>query len=325
MRIIQLIALLTILTSTPVLSTEFSIFELIQKNYIEALGTRLKDTDQLELQNEKGETPVFFASRLDRIDALILLLDAGADANTVNYKGYSALTQAISSKHEAVVRELIRAGADIYSVDSFSISPIQRMTDPTCHGTYVHWGKETEQLLNKTTNNTLDDFTWPETIKHSCPMIRMSQKNISDGKWVSWRHGYQSMPSGSAMEDGQLVLECEVDIKNKSAGLRIKNHIFDSCEYSESSWSCSDTSGIINDFSVPEMFAEVVGESDFQIKSIKSYSYQAYNGLNQQPNGDVILSARFKDLPLQVAHLKLSSGFTIDSCKIFRGAWHCKK
>mmetsp|Transcript_73113 Transcript_73113/g.219543 ORF Transcript_73113/g.219543 Transcript_73113/m.219543 type:complete len:179 (-) Transcript_73113:60-596(-) len=63
------------------------------------------------------ETPLFIAAQQGHTDTLQLLLDLGADKDTKNEEGASALYAALMSGHEAAARLLIRTGINLEERD----------------------------------------------------------------------------------------------------------------------------------------------------------------------------------------------------------------
>jgi ankyrin repeat protein len=77
------------------------------------VDTLLKAGAKLTSTHPDGETPLMAASRSGRIDAVRLLLEAGADVNARDtYQRQTALMWAAAEGHTAVVQALLAAGAD---------------------------------------------------------------------------------------------------------------------------------------------------------------------------------------------------------------------
>lgn len=82
---------------------------------------RAGDTEQLaqyldygvpvDLANQNGDTFVMLAAYQGHADTVAMLAARGADVNKLNDRGQSPLAGAIFKKEEAVIEELIRAGA----------------------------------------------------------------------------------------------------------------------------------------------------------------------------------------------------------------------
>eukprot|EP01133_Synstelium_polycarpum_P006179 gene6179-7157_t len=70
------------------------------------------DAGVLEARNAKGQSPLFIACSMGNSPATTHLLEAGADPNTSDSFGTSALLEALSFNHNEVARLLLRCGAD---------------------------------------------------------------------------------------------------------------------------------------------------------------------------------------------------------------------
>src|SRR5207247_7918874 len=76
-------------------------------------GALLKADADVAVTHPDGETPLMAASRTGRVDAVRLLLDAGANVNAADtYQQETALMSAATEGHVDVVKALLGAGAD---------------------------------------------------------------------------------------------------------------------------------------------------------------------------------------------------------------------
>ena len=67
----------------------------------------------MNVADQRGYTPLILASMCNNVSVVRLLLDAGADKDTVcQMYGYSALHFAAANNHVEVARLLVKAGAD---------------------------------------------------------------------------------------------------------------------------------------------------------------------------------------------------------------------
>ena len=69
--------------------------------------------DNIELRPMNGLTPLMWASKVGNLEAVRVLLDAGANPNATDVAGWSPLFFAVRSQHLRVVRELIDRGASL--------------------------------------------------------------------------------------------------------------------------------------------------------------------------------------------------------------------
>lgn len=78
----------------------------------------LADGAEIDSCDRYGQTALMLAARHGRADAVRLLIDEGADLDVTAKYSLSALMLAIVDGHEAVARRLIDAGADLSIVGS---------------------------------------------------------------------------------------------------------------------------------------------------------------------------------------------------------------
>jgi serine/threonine-protein phosphatase 6 regulatory ankyrin repeat subunit B len=110
-----------------------NLFQAIRKNNLETLQKLLQDSPDLEQQEPGGaETPLTLAVSLTRVEALKLLLEAGADPSYVLPDLGMKLTilQAAASKPEPeLVRALIDAGADLNATNVMGSTALNEALD----------------------------------------------------------------------------------------------------------------------------------------------------------------------------------------------------
>lgn len=87
-----------------------------------------------DFEDERGRTPIFWASHEGLTGVLRMLLQAGASkVHTSDGHGVSALNHATRQNHVEVVRELLAARADPHQADSFGGTAMKeagKMTHP---------------------------------------------------------------------------------------------------------------------------------------------------------------------------------------------------
>lgn len=98
----------------------------------------LEDTPQSHLNH--SALPIFCAAASDSAQCVQLLLNAGADPNTRNIDGDTALRQATSA---AVSIALLQAGADATATDSNSKDTLDELLDTVAFDPIVHHDYET--------------------------------------------------------------------------------------------------------------------------------------------------------------------------------------
>ncbi len=88
--------------------------ELIRAGAIETMRSQLTEQPQLANQpDDRGFTPLIFATYLDNMIAAKLLLDHGADINAKVASGNTALMGVTFKGNEMLVKFLIERGADV--------------------------------------------------------------------------------------------------------------------------------------------------------------------------------------------------------------------
>ena len=81
------------------------------------LNELLRQTTQIDVRDEFGETPLFIAVRYDNNHAASLLISRGANVNARNNDGTTPLMMAVLSQNLPLIRDLIKAGADVNASD----------------------------------------------------------------------------------------------------------------------------------------------------------------------------------------------------------------
>ena len=68
-------------------------------------------------------TPILYASKNGNLKLLIILIDLGADINSINDKGYTPLHYAVENNDERMVKHLLIRGANKFISDIKNINP----------------------------------------------------------------------------------------------------------------------------------------------------------------------------------------------------------
>jgi hypothetical protein len=91
----------------------------------------------------KKASPLIWASEMGNLDAIVKLLDAGANPNHRETDNWTALHWAAANGHHAVAHALMQAGADREWKDSNGLSPVdwaKRMGYPELASAIEHFG-----------------------------------------------------------------------------------------------------------------------------------------------------------------------------------------
>jgi ankyrin repeat protein len=157
---------------------------------IETYEYLLKMTDNIDYQTNKGRTALMVAVKVDRIDILKLLINAGANLNLQDYCGRTALMFATDNADEQYVQILLNAGADPCLQDTtgstalilavwnqFSVNTIQMLLNA---GANVN---ATEYLYGKMPLMHIDEYcnqeNFDETVASLIKMFIMAGVNIN--------------------------------------------------------------------------------------------------------------------------------------------------
>ena len=73
--------------------------------------------------NKEGMTPILYASKNGNLKLLFILIDLGADINSINDKGYTPLHYAVENNDERMVKHLLIRGANKFVNDRDNINP----------------------------------------------------------------------------------------------------------------------------------------------------------------------------------------------------------
>ncbi|MDH4457977.1 MAG: ankyrin repeat domain-containing protein [Nevskia sp.] len=118
----------------------------VSQNSVEAVSEVLRRGAKLDIVDKAGWSPLHFATYFsDQTAVMKLLLDAGANVNAQNDRGITALYFAAATGHEAQVKLLLARGADfkIASKTGWTplriakvkgIEPIAKLLDPEGKG-----------------------------------------------------------------------------------------------------------------------------------------------------------------------------------------------
>ncbi|KAI1852914.1 hypothetical protein JX265_012942 [Neoarthrinium moseri] len=93
------------------------------------LRNMIEDTvsgDILESEDSDYCTPLIYAARYGHIEIVQVLLDKGANLNSKNLWGSTALSEAVGKRNEAVVKILLEEGADVNIQDVLGETPLSK-------------------------------------------------------------------------------------------------------------------------------------------------------------------------------------------------------
>jgi ankyrin repeat protein len=91
---------------------------------IDIVRLLLQHNADIELPNEEGETPLYWAAAIGELDISQLLLESGADVHSRNKNGWTPLRVASHNGCLDLVRLLINSGADVDSHDNDGWVPL---------------------------------------------------------------------------------------------------------------------------------------------------------------------------------------------------------
>ncbi len=133
---------------------EMTIWQAIEQNDIEAVQAMLGDID-VNMQDEKGRTPLMYATYQNQVEIAEILIDAGADVNKQDDMLNSPFLYAGAEGYKDIVRMTIEAGADPTITNRYGGVAVIPAAE---HG-YVD---VIELLLNETTIdvNHINDLGW---------------------------------------------------------------------------------------------------------------------------------------------------------------------
>ena len=106
---------------------------------MQTLSELLQQTNQIDVRDDFGETPLFTAVRYENNEAASLLISHGANLNVRNNDGTTPLMMAVLSQNLPLISALINAGADVNASDPDGDTVIM-------HGA-VFAGKQTCRIL----------------------------------------------------------------------------------------------------------------------------------------------------------------------------------
>lgn len=82
--------------------------KLCRKGSPQDIAAALKDGANPDARDKRQETPLMYAAAYNTLEAVKVLLDAGADVNAVNDKGDTLLLVALRNNHKPEVIEALR-------------------------------------------------------------------------------------------------------------------------------------------------------------------------------------------------------------------------
>lgn len=105
------ISLLTLIAHSGFAATA-PVADAVQNRDIATVRVLLRQHASVNAAQPDGTTALHWAAHWNDAESVSLLLQAGADAKVVNHYGASPLSEAVVSGSEAIVEQLLRAGAD---------------------------------------------------------------------------------------------------------------------------------------------------------------------------------------------------------------------
>jgi len=90
----------------------------MERNDVEAVKAFIKKGANVNVANEKGDTPLHWAITTGRSDLIELLIEKGANLNARNMKGLTPLHGAVYMNQKDNAHVLIMFGADVHAKDS---------------------------------------------------------------------------------------------------------------------------------------------------------------------------------------------------------------
>ena len=73
--------------------------------------------------NKSGMTPILYASKNGNLKLLLILIDLGADINSINDLGYTPLHFAVENNDERMIKHLLIRGANKFISDRYNMTP----------------------------------------------------------------------------------------------------------------------------------------------------------------------------------------------------------
>lgn len=91
---------------------KITVFKIIASNDVNALKQWIAERNNVEVRNEKGETPLIAATYANQAELAKLLIDAGADVNAQDKMLNSSFLYAGASGYLEILKLALKAGAD---------------------------------------------------------------------------------------------------------------------------------------------------------------------------------------------------------------------
>ncbi|WP_342255471.1 ankyrin repeat domain-containing protein [Spiroplasma endosymbiont of Poecilobothrus nobilitatus] len=98
-------------------------------NNLEITKLLIDNGADVNLQDENGTTPIYYAISTDNIEIVKLLIDNGADVKNINKNGLTPLYYAIILDKKEMVQFLINNGADVNLRDKNGLTPLHFAID----------------------------------------------------------------------------------------------------------------------------------------------------------------------------------------------------
>lgn len=136
------------------------LYDAIGKNDLNTVRAILKYFRDYDVVNEKGDTPLIFATMVDNMFAVRSLLFRGATVDYQNRDGNTALHVAIFKLNQANVETLLQFNADVGAANASGITPLMLAAERDRSGVLLkkmldNGGKESVNKLRNDNNSAL--------------------------------------------------------------------------------------------------------------------------------------------------------------------------
>lgn len=160
-----------------------------------------------------GNTALSLAVIIGNLEAVKLLMAAGADPSIQNSVGYTSITMAVNDRQHACLKELVKDARGIDVIDSTGISPL-------LHAVLLNDLVSVEILLMAGASLSLPGvsaiYVAVQEKKYDCLRLLVSQKKDLD---VKHEHGFTALMKAVLDKDVisiKILLEANADLKAKT-------------------------------------------------------------------------------------------------------------
>lgn len=166
---------------------------------IETVRTLVESEDVNE-QNQAGETPLFAASSNGHVDVVNLLIEAGASVNRAKHKGTTPLWIASQEGYDSIVKLLIEKGANVNQAQHNGTTPLY-IASQEGHVAVV------DLLLreNAAVDEANDKKVTPLIVASQSGHVEIIQRLIESGAFVNQNDSDGDTPLYVAAEAGEFA------------------------------------------------------------------------------------------------------------------------